>query len=89
MSRLKAVRALPCVRCGSPYSQAAHSNFSEHGKGKAIKAGDDFTIPLCHRCHAWFDQYQEMTKTESKVWFDEMLAKTNRIMGIGDGREVF
>lgn len=86
---LKAIRALPCVRCGNPFSQAAHSNFSEHGKGKAIKSGDEFTIPLCHVCHQWLDQYQEMDKEQSKVWFAEMLDKTNRMLSIGDGREVF
>lgn len=88
-NRLKAVRALPCVRCGNPHSQAAHSNFNEHGKGKAIKASDEFTIPLCHKCHVWLDQYQGMTIEESKEWFAEMLAKTNRMMRIGDVREVF
>lgn len=35
--RLAAIRKLPCVRCGYPHSQAAHSNFSEHGKGKGLK----------------------------------------------------
>jgi hypothetical protein len=32
--RLAAIRKLPCIRCGGGPSQAAHSNFGEHGKGK-------------------------------------------------------
>ncbi|EPH0069730.1 hypothetical protein PTV76_003189 [Acinetobacter baumannii] len=86
--RLNEIRALPCVRCGYPHSQAAHSNFSEHGKGKGIKADDKYTIPLCHSCHQWFDQYRGMGLVESKEWFDKMLEKTERMLNIKDG-EVF
>ena len=86
--RLAAVRKLPCVRCGQSPSQAAHSNWSEHGKGRGIKADDQFTIPLCHRCHQWLDQYQCMNRDESKAWFMQMLSKVNRMMQMED-KEVF
>lgn len=86
--RLAAVRLLPCVRCGHPDSQAAHSNWSEHGKGRGIKADDQFTIPLCVKCHQWLDQYHSMSRDESKVWFDHMLIKTNRMLSQTD-KEVF
>lgn len=86
--RLNEIRALPCVRCGYPHSQAAHSNFSEHGKGKGIKADDKYTIPLCHICHQWFDQYRGMGLVESKEWFTKMLDKTERMLNLKDG-EVF
>ncbi len=87
--RLQAVRSLPCVRCGNPNSQAAHSNFAEHGKGRGIKADDCYTIPLCHGCHTWLDQYLELNRDESKAWFNAMLGKTNDMLSIGNGREVF
>lgn len=86
--RLNAVRSLPCVKCGSPYSQAAHSNFTEHGKGRSIKASDEFTIPLCHKCHYEFDTYSSMKRDESKLWFEQMLAKTNRMLAM-DQTEIF
>ena len=86
--RLAAVRKLPCVRCGNPNSQAAHSNSAKHGKGRGIKADDQFTIPLCHRCHQWLDQYQHMNRDESKVWFMRMLGKTERMLSMED-KEVF
>lgn len=35
---------------------AAHSNLSIHGKGKARKADDVFTVAACSACHAWLDQ---------------------------------
>ena len=86
--RLNEIRALPCVRCGYPHSQAAHSNFSEHGKGKGIKADDKYTIPLCPSCHQWFDQYRGMGLVESKAWFNKMLEKTERMLNLKND-EVF
>ena len=86
--RLAAVRLLPCVRCGHPDSQAAHSNSAKHGKGRSIKADDQYTVPLCHSCHSAFDQYRLGTRAESEAMFDRWLIKTNRMMQIED-REVF
>lgn len=80
--RLAAIRKLPCIKCGQSPSQAAHSNFGEHGKGKGIKANDKYTIPLCHSCHADFDQYKTMGREESKEWFNKMLEKTELMLKI-------
>lgn len=39
--RLKAIRKMICCKCGADApSQAAHSNFGIHGKGKGTKADD-------------------------------------------------
>jgi hypothetical protein len=35
---------------------AAHSNWGEHGKGKAIKAEDSYSVWACWRCHQMLDQ---------------------------------
>ena len=84
-SRLAAVRQLPCVKCGQDApSQACHSNFGEHGKGKGIKAKDDYTIPLCPACHRSFDLYVWMNRQQSKDWFSKMLEKTERMLKIND-----
>ena len=80
--RLNEIRKLPCVRCGQSPSQAAHSNFGEHGKGKGIKADDRYTIPLCHSCHSDFDQYKTMGREESKEWFEKMLEKTELMLSL-------
>lgn len=87
-NRLAAIRKLPCVRCGAVPSQAAHSNFGEHGKGKGIKANDNYTIPLCHACHMVFDQYRDMGREESRAWFAKMLEKTELMLNLGSD-EVF
>ncbi|HEM7379628.1 TPA: DUF968 domain-containing protein [Acinetobacter nosocomialis] len=80
--RLAAIRRLPCVRCGYPHSQAAHSNSGKHGKGKGIKASDAFTVPLCHKCHFLFDTYQLGTRQESETMFERWLEKTELMLKI-------
>ena len=86
--RLAEVRKLPCVKCGNPYSQAAHSNSAKHGKGRGIKASDLFTISLCFSCHHQFDTFQLGNRAESEAMFDQWLIKTNRMLSMED-KEVF
>lgn len=78
--RLAEIRKLPCVRCGNPNSQAAHSNSAKHGKGRSIKASDQFTIPLCAICHAAFDQYKLGNREQSEAMFEKWLVKTELMM---------
>lgn len=86
--RLAEIRNLPCIRCGNPNSQAAHSNSAKHGKGRSIKASDEFTVPLCHSCHHQFDTFQLGTRAESEAMFDQWLVRVNRMLSIED-KEVF
>ena len=79
--RLAAIRKLPCIRCGNPNSQAAHSNSAKHGKGRSIKASDLFTIPLCFKCHAAFDRFELGNRAESEAMFEKWLVKTELMMG--------
>ena len=78
-NRLNRIRLFVCCQCGADApSQAAHSNFYEHGKGRGIKADDKYTIPLCASCHAKLDQYNMgMSRTESLAWFIEKLNLVN------------
>ncbi len=78
--RLAEIRKLPCVRCGNPNSQAAHSNSAKHGKGRGIKASDAFVIPLCAICHAAFDQYKLGNREQSEAMFEKWLIKTELMM---------
>ena len=79
-SRLAAIRKLPCVKCGNPNSQAAHSNSSKHGKGRGIKSSDLFVIPLCAICHAAFDRFELGNRAESEAMFEKWLVKTELMM---------
>lgn len=80
--RLNAIRLLPCVECGRPpRSQAAHSNFGIHGKGRGIKADDRYTLPLCHSCHRDLDQnLSQHTRQQQLDWFIEKLESTNETL---------
>lgn len=86
--RLAAIRRLPCIRCGNPDSQAAHSNSAKHGKGRGIKASDLFVIPLCAICHAAFDRFELGNRAESEVMFEKWLVKTELMMNQTD-KEIF
>lgn len=86
--RLAEIRKLPCVRCGNLNSQAAHSNSAKHGKGRSIKASDQFTIPLCAICHAAFDRFELGNRAESEAMFEKWLVRVNRMLVMED-REVF
>ena len=86
--RLAAIRKLPCIRCGNPNSQAAHSNSAKHGKGRGIKASDLFAIPLCHSCHAAFDRFELGNRAESEAMFEKWLVRVNRMLVMED-KEVF
>ena len=78
--RLAGIRKLPCVRCGNPNSQAAHSNSAKHGKGRSIKSSDQFTIPLCATCHAAFDRFELGNREQSEAMFEKWLVKTELMM---------
>ncbi|MFA3397457.1 hypothetical protein KWE68_03340 [Acinetobacter baumannii] len=86
--RLAAIRRLPCIRCGNPNSQAAHSNSAKHGKGRSIKASDQFTIPLCFKCHAAFDRFELGNRAESEAMFEKWLGRVERMLAMED-KEVF
>ena len=79
--RLAEIRKLPCIRCGNPHSQAAHSNSAKHGKGRGVKASDLFTIPLCFKCHAAFDRFELGNREQSEAMFEKWLVKTELMMG--------
>jgi len=49
-------------------------------KRMGIKADDEYTIPLCHACHQWLDQYQEMSRGKAKDWFVEKWDLVNKIL---------
>ena len=63
-------RAMPCQRCGNHEGVTwAHSNQAQHGKGRSIKASDQFVAALCQECHAELDQGSSWTRAERiAVW---------------------
>jgi hypothetical protein len=70
---LKACREIPCQHCGNNDGTvvAAHSNQAKHGKGRSIKASDQYVAALCYACHAEVDQSPWRTRAErERMWHD-------------------
>lgn len=68
---IEACRQIPCQHCGAEDGTvcAAHSNWSEHGKGRGIKASDIYVASLCHRCHSELDQGSMWSREERRrIW---------------------
>lgn len=67
---LRNVASLHCQLCGLHGStQASHSNSSIHGKGRGIKASDQFTASLCVSCHSMIDQGSQLSREDrSQLW---------------------
>lgn len=82
--RFEALRQFGCVECGRRPVDIAHSNFSEHGKGKGIKADDSYTVALCRVCHSDFDLYANLDREQAKAKFADWLSKTNMALGCKD-----
>lgn len=80
--RLMKIRLMICCSCGADApSQAAHSNFGIHGKGKGVKADDKYTLPMCHKCHAGLDQnLSQQTRQEQLDWFNRKLKFIDEVL---------
>jgi len=85
MAYFKRVAALPCAQCGiHGFSQAAHSNRQQDGKGLGLKANYLATFPLCCTrpgeigCHARHDQCIGMTRAEADKRTERYIADTIR-----------
>jgi len=76
-THLKNVASLPCQNCYiEGETQAAHSNWAEHGKGRGIKASDEFTAALCQKCHTELDQGARLNKEQRRMLWQMAYART-------------
>jgi hypothetical protein len=79
----RAVASLPCQCCRiEGYTQAAHSNLMEHGKGRGLKASDAALMALCCDrpgivgCHTRLDQYIDITRAQAVELTHKWIAST-------------
>lgn len=59
---------LCCSYDGDPTVVPCHSNQSKHGKGGAIKARDEYSVPGCYQCHAWLDAGPAPRAEKDAAW---------------------
>ena len=71
------VADLPCQNCYiEGQTQAAHSNQAVHGKGRGIKASDEYTAALCQTCHAELDSGARLNKEQRRELWQMAYQKT-------------
>ena len=76
-THLRNVASLPCQWCGvDDGCQAAHSNMAQHGKGRGIKASDEYTAALCQKCHTELDQGARLNKEQRRMLWQMAYQKT-------------
>lgn len=65
------MRGIPCQHCGADDGTvcAAHSNWAIHGKGKSIKADDNYAASLCAKCHTLLDQGLLFDHERKRMWW--------------------
>ena len=83
---MRAYRMIPCQNCGAFDNTVcgAHSNWAEHGKGRGIKASDEFTAALCQKCHTELDQGARLSKEQRRMLWQMAYQKTvNKLKGQG------
>jgi hypothetical protein len=74
------VSAQPCFACGREgNSNACHPNSSRYGKGRSIKAGDQYVFPLCIMHHAMHDTCFEMSKAERDALEESYVERMQKI----------
>jgi hypothetical protein len=80
---LEVVASLNCQNCGHYLSQAAHSNW-HGGKGRGIKASDNYVAALCQSCHTEIDMGNKLSKDERQdLWLNAHL-KTIHLLLLTD-----
>jgi hypothetical protein len=83
---IEAYRLIPCQFEGCGFWAkgeivGAHSNAAIHGKGKGIKASDQFAASACPRCHFELDQGKTWTEAERREkWWAAHVKTVRRLV---------
>lgn len=81
-----AFRLIPCQHCAAQDDTVvgAHSNWSCHGKGRSIKASDQFQAALCSTCHSELDQGSRLSERERKLmWWNAHTRSVTLLIALG------
>jgi len=81
---LQACRLIPCQHCGINDGTvvAAHSNWG-CGKGRGIKASDQFVASLCHECHMAIDQGRAPKAQRQQAWWSAHTHTVRELIDLG------
>jgi hypothetical protein len=57
---------------------------AQHGKGRGIKASDEFTAALCQTCHFQLDQGNKLSKQERQdMWTESHIRTYKKLKSLG------
>ena len=70
---------LSCQNCESTPTQAAHSNW-HGGKGRSIKASDEYIAALCQTCHHDIDAGNKLTKAQRRELWERAHIRTLHVL---------
>lgn len=82
---LAAVRKLPCQHSGVVgRTEAAHSNWPQHGKGRGVKADDNRVAALSAEVHRELDQGKNWSAAERQaIWWDAHCKTVRALLAAG------
>jgi len=82
---LAAVRTLPCQHTGvTGQTEPAHSNWTQHGKGRGIKADDNRVAALSREVHRELDQGKNWTAEQRQtIWWAAHVKTVNALLRAG------
>lgn len=83
--RLAFCRELPCSCCGATEGIQAHHEARKGDKAMGGKVGDDFTLPLCWRCHRLRHDHGRDTFWQG-VDVEGLIERVNRAWGMIQNR---
>jgi len=74
-------REIACQNCSNNDGTVcgAHSNQAKHGKGRGIKASDEFCASLCNYCHGWLDWGECSRQAKVKMWEEAHIKTVSRL----------
>ena len=80
---LELVASLNCQNCGHYLAQACHSNW-HGGKGRGIKASDNYVAALCQSCHTEVDTGNKLSKDQRQTLWVNAHLKTLHYLFLTD-----
>lgn len=81
-SLMEAYRTIPCQNCGMDDGTVAgaHSNSHIHGKGRGLKASDEFCASLCVKCHYLLDDDKLLSRDYRVEMWNKAHKKTKDLL---------
>lgn len=82
ISWLDLCRNRACISCGQNDGTVVPAHRNE-GKGMGVKTDDFYAIPLCYKCHFWYDNGPAPLEHKRAYWKDHWLLHMSALLAAG------